>query len=485
MPRRGFAQDGAQKSGNSRSKTAGGFAGLSWCLLVPLAAQQKSTKKMVQDFLGQKNVRNSLLRKVVKFVQDLMPTPRDVSGDSCAVVSRIKFPGRRDLGGALPPEISQLTELESLNLGDTNVSGSLEVLANNTELQFLQLFHTRVTGRLEDLPKAKNLDRLDLTGTEVTGDLAALANATELRYLLLSNTAVSGELKSLAQLNELKQLDLSSTAVSGELKSLAKMTELQKLELANLKVGGDVAVMAEWSKIEHVDLSGTEVEFVRTDFLQKFEPVDLSKRKWNCPWPALRFLDVSRTSRFSQAQDLLRPFAGCGKLATLKAAGCGLSGPLWPEIVNKFGVILSMDRWPLSKALSLSVLDFARNNVTEVAELPGSCRTLVLSGNPHVSFGAGVLQKAIKDIVFIDLRNATFANLSDALLLIGQLAVITHALSIVVPAVTSYAESTSRTDSSQNFQISSERMVCEFVEKSRLIKVGQVRFDTKRCATRF
>jgi len=39
---------------------------------------------------------------------------------------------------------------------------------------------------------------------------------------------------------------------------------------------------------------------------------------------------------------------------------------------------------------------------------------LVLSGNPHVSFGAGVLQKAIKEMVFIDLRNATFGNLSEA-----------------------------------------------------------------------
>jgi len=74
----------------------------------------------------------------------------------------------------------------------------------------------------------------------------------------------------------------------------------------------------------------------------------------------------------------------------------------------------------------LSVLDLGSNNVTDVAKLPGSCRTLVLTGNPDVSFGAGAVEKAIKDIVFIDLRNATFGNLSDALLLIGQLAVITQ-----------------------------------------------------------
>ena len=329
---------------------------------------------------------------------NVLPTPRFGGGDSCAVVWKIQFPGRRDLGGALHPETSKLTKLWVLDLGDSNVSGSLDVLANNTELERLYLRHTRVTGRLEDLPKAEELSILDLTGTEVTGDLAALANATWLNHLRLSNTAVLGELK-----------------------SLAKMKRLTELDLANLKVGGDVAVMAEWSEIEHIDISGTQVEF---DFFRQFQPLNRTTWEWQCPLPsALRFLDVSRTSQFSLAQKLLRPFAGCGKLATLKAAGCGLSGPLWPEIRKALG---GMDYWPLSQALS--VLDLGSNNVTDVAKLPGSCRTLVLTGNPHVSFGAGVMEKAIQDIVFIDLRNATFGNLSDSLLLIGQLAVITHVL---------------------------------------------------------
>ena len=341
-----------------------------------------------------------------------LPTPRSVGGDSCAV-KWIDFRGRRDLGGALHPEIGKLTTLQYLDLDDTNVSGSLDVLANNTKLAILRLRHTRVTGRLEDLSKAESLQHLDLTGTEVTG----------------------------------------------KLKSLAKLKWLRELDLANLKVGGDAAVMAEWSKIKHVDLSGTEVEFVKTDFLQQFEAVKEGPSWsliWKCPLPpALRFLDVSRTPQFSLAQDLLRPFAGCGKLATLKAAGCGLTGPLWPEILYSDGDTVSMDRWPLSQALS--VLDLARNNVTDVAELPGSCRKLVLTGNPHVSFGAGVVEKAIKDIVFIDLRNATFGNLSDSLLLIGQLAVITHVpLSIVVAAVTSFAERINRTHWSDFFQIRSE-----------------------------
>ena len=345
------------------------------------------------------------------------------------------------------------------------MSGSLEFLANNTKLLVLQLRNTRVVGDLEALSKAEGLGNLDLSGTKVTGDLAALANFTELEHLRLSNTAVLGDLKSLgklqglreldlgnlkvvgeleslAKLERLKELDLSETAVLGELKSLANFTELARLHLSNtavlgdlkslpktkewrelslgnLKVVGDASVMAEWSKIQHVDLSGTQVEFVKTDNLQQFQPFNQKAWDWHCPWPELRFLDVSHTPQFSLVQDLLRPFAGCEKLATLKAAGCGLTGRLWPEIHYPWGGIISIDNFPLSQALS--VLDLASNNVTEVAKLPGSCRTLVLTGNPEVSFGAGVLEKAIKDIVFVDLRNATFANPSDPLLLIGHM----------------------------------------------------------------
>ena len=439
MPPRGIAQDGAHKSGNSRSKAARELAQLSWCQMVPLAVQQKGSK-----IFGTKKVFYEKSSKVLlpRFLNQTIlgqnkfwclgfrsscQCPRWFRDHSWAVAA-LEFRDRPDLGGALHPEISKLTtlyrldlrgtnvsgsldllanntELQELDLDDTNVSGSLDVLANNTELHGLQLRHTRVTGRLEDLPlKAKGLVDLDLTGTEVAGDLAALANATKLRRLRLSNTAVSGELKSLAKLERLTELDLAETAVFG-----------------------DAAVMAKWSKIEHVDLSGTQVEFVKTDFFQQFELVKGSywSLEWQCPLPpALRFLDVSRTSRFRLSEDLLRPLAGCGKLATLKAAGCGLNGPLWPKILHSNGFVISIDRLPLSQALS--VLDFARNNVTDVVLLPGSCRTLVLTGNPHVSFGPGVLEKAIQDIVFIDLRNATFANPSDALLLIGQLAVITQ-----------------------------------------------------------
>ena len=396
MPPRGIAQGGAQKSGNTRSKIARGLAQLSWCHIVPLAVQQKGCQICP--------------RFVVRFRCHANPRR---GTDSCTVTA-IDFPGRRDLRGSLHPEIGKLTELNLLDLSDTDVSGSLEVLANNTKLGYLQLRHTRVMGRLEDLPKARRLLNLDLTGTEVTGDLAALPNFRKLLYLRLSNTAVSGELKSLAKLKWLGELDLSNTAVSGELKSLPKMERLTKLELANLKVVGDAAVMEKWSGIEHIDLSGTRVWF---NLFRQFEPYNDVTVEWLCPLPALRFLDVSSTSRFSLAQHFLRAFAGCGKLATLKAAGCGLSGPLWPVILDPWGNAIPIGGFPLNQALR--VLDLGSNNVTYVAKLPRSCRTLVLTGNPDVSFGAGLMEKAIKEMVFIDLRNATFGNPSDALLLIG------------------------------------------------------------------
>ena len=58
-----IAQGGAQKSGNTRIKIARGLARLSWCHMVPLAVQQKSTKKDWSKIFWDEK---SLLEKVLQ-----------------------------------------------------------------------------------------------------------------------------------------------------------------------------------------------------------------------------------------------------------------------------------------------------------------------------------------------------------------------------------------------------------------------------------
>ena len=63
--------------------------------------------------------------------------------------------------------LQNLTQLQELNLRDTQASGSLSFLQNLTQLQVLRLSNTQVNGNVTMLPKLVSLWRFDVTDTQV------------------------------------------------------------------------------------------------------------------------------------------------------------------------------------------------------------------------------------------------------------------------------------------------------------------------------
>ena len=231
-------------------------------------------------------------------------------------------------------------------------------------------------------------------------------------------------------------LDLAETRVHGDLASLANLTKLENLQLSNTKVSGDLSAMLHWEKIERLGLSGTKVSGHPTEdfkdccknlwtlelawtnvrfldgFLEDFAPT----RRWICPFPALRTLDVTRTSLNTTVEKLLRPFVGCKELRTFKAVECSLTGPMPVDVILQWlavnlPIFSGIDDWPLSQVLQL--LDLSSNNVTEVPRLPTTWKAVSFRGDPQISFGEDVVKKATEHFLSLDLRNATFAHPSD------------------------------------------------------------------------
>ena len=373
-----------------------------------------------------------------------------------------------DLHGSLAKEFRELRALERLELDDKNVTGDLDVLKENTALTHLDLRNTQVSGNLQSLAKATALKSLWLRGTQVSGELVGLSNANGLQYLGLSKTKVSGDVVALRNAMGLERLELSETKVSGEiaalanatglqylylsetrvhgnLNSLAKLTELISLELYNTKISGDLSVILQWKRIFDLGLSGTKVtshptedfkdccknlkalELARTEvgimdgFLPRFKPLEKGDERvwnpaWNCPFPALKTLDMTGTPLNTTVGKLLRPFVGCQKLRIFKAAECSLTGPMPFELPVWWGgrstSYYPMYNWPLSKVLQL--LDLSSNNVTKVEALPENCWSVSFRDNPQISFGKDVVKKATDHFVSLDLRNTSFAHPSDA-----------------------------------------------------------------------
>lgn len=122
--------------------------------------------------------------------------------------------------GVKPKDLARLQNLQSVNLGATQLTTEAELkeLAGLKDLQALYLFYTYSLsdGVLRELAGLKDLKVLDISHTRVT-DVGSkeLARLTNLQALNLAETTVTDAvLKDLAKLTNLQSLDLRGTKVT-------------------------------------------------------------------------------------------------------------------------------------------------------------------------------------------------------------------------------------------------------------------------------
>ena len=212
------------------------------------------------------------------------------------------------------------------------------------------------------------------------------------------------------ELEDLEILNLASSAASGDIALLRYHTKLKHLDISGTRVSGDISTMLSWKEIQSVDLSGTgvagqpdgtwkgccqelhELNLARSKV--RFRPPQLETGEKHSWMPKLTNLDVTKCPINSDVSELFKSFQHCTSLGSLQAVSSGLTGHLDGR----------------TTAPSLVALDFTLNKLTHVEAVPPRCKSLILSGNSDITFSQGVLQRAMKDGVFLDLQNVTFAK---------------------------------------------------------------------------
>ena len=218
-----------------------------------------------------------------------------------------------------------------------------------------------VNGALDErFGELEDLEILKLASSKASGDIALLSNNTKLNHLDMSGTRVSGDISTILSWKEIQSVDLSGTSVAGQLDGNWKgcCAELQNLKLAEVA-------------------------------LKVVPPQAGEKQSW---MPKLTNLDLTGSPVNLEVSSLLKSFQRCTSLGSLQAGRCGLRGRLDGR-----------DGTP-----SLVALDLGWNHLTHVEAVPPRCKSLMLTGTPHITFAPGILQGAIKDRVFLDLQNVSF-----------------------------------------------------------------------------
>jgi Leucine-rich repeat (LRR) protein len=179
-------------------------------------------------------------------------------------------PDGQPLAGVLPPQIGNLTQLNTMDLAANELSGSIPTA----------------------LGKLVNLAALDLSGNGLTGGIPAeLGNLTNLTVELdlHANENLGGGIPaSFANLTSLLILDLGDTGTSGSLTMLAGMTNLNQLDLTENSFGGAVpGSLGSLGNLEWILLSGNAFTSIGAGLVNSnsLTIVDLSSNNLNGPIP--------------------------------------------------------------------------------------------------------------------------------------------------------------------------------------------------------
>ncbi|CCH92805.1 Leucine-rich-repeat protein (fragment) [Microcystis aeruginosa PCC 9432] len=133
----------------------------------------------------------------------------------------------------IPPEIAQLTSLQSLDLSYNQISEIPEALAQLTSLQYLDLYNNQISEIPEALAQLTSLQYLHLSNNQIREIPEALAHLTSLQDLDLSDNQISEIPEALAHLNSLQRLYLYNNQISEIPEALAHLVNLKRLVLEN------------------------------------------------------------------------------------------------------------------------------------------------------------------------------------------------------------------------------------------------------------
>jgi len=126
-------------------------------------------------------------------------------------------------------------------------SGDIRSLSELENLEIINLYNTNVSGDIRSLSELPNLQQIGLTGTKVSGDISSLSKLENLEYIYLADTNVSGDIKSLKDSKHLTELDLSGNPeITGDINDfLTHSSNITNMTIHDTKIRGDITELAE------------------------------------------------------------------------------------------------------------------------------------------------------------------------------------------------------------------------------------------------
>ena len=252
---------------------------------------------------------------------------------------------RHGLTGPIPPELGNLSNLQTLTLHWNGLSGPVPPeLGQLDNLRWLSLSQNRLQGRIPaELGSVGELQYLFLGGNLLTGPIPSeLGNLIELRRLQIGHNSLSGPIPpELGGLTDLTRLELPGNTLSGPIPpELGNLLALQILDFNTNRLSGpippELGKLSEltWLNLHKNRLTGqiptelknlTGLTLFSVDSNQLTGPIP----EWLRDLTNLESLALS----WNNLTGAIPPWLGTlTNLESLNLARSGLSGPIPPEL---------------------------------------------------------------------------------------------------------------------------------------------------------
>jgi Leucine-rich repeat (LRR) protein/sugar lactone lactonase YvrE len=149
------------------------------------------------------------------------------------------------------PNLSALTSLEKIYFGDNQLTGTIPNLTGLTNLRNVHFADNKLTGQVPNVNHLTHLETLSLNANQLSGTFPDVNNLTQLKWLKFGDNAMSGSIPNLSTLTSLEILYLSNNQFTGAIPDLSALTSLTSLALTGNQLCQDAdADYGDWTEVE-------------------------------------------------------------------------------------------------------------------------------------------------------------------------------------------------------------------------------------------